>query len=149
MIKEAQKQHFLEKKNDQRIDFFFFVFVLAGISLPRIMSYGLPNSRHLCARVAADSALGKELQRLLQIPLDNYDDLTVLQLEHFTPCLQLLDYAARRDVAMHLIERIIEADIRVQEAVQVGTLTDTGGTEAQAPTGDLTTIKGCFSNNTL
>ena len=69
--------------------------------------------------MAADSALGKELQRLLQIPLDSYDDLTVLRLEHFTPCLQLLDYAARRDVAMHLIERIIEADIGVQEATQV------------------------------
>ncbi|KAF0304334.1 Vacuolar protein sorting-associated protein 35 [Amphibalanus amphitrite] len=76
----------------------------------------------LTNKVAADSALGKELQRLLQIPLDNYDDLTVLQLEHFTPCLQLLDYAARRDVAMHLIERIIEADIRVQEAAQVDSL---------------------------
>lgn len=76
----------------------------------------------LTNKVSADSALGKELQRLLQIPLDSYDDLTVLQLDHFTPCLQLLDYAARRDVAMHLIERIIEADITVQEAAQVDSL---------------------------
>jgi len=73
-------------------------------------------------RVAADSALGKELQQLLQIPLDSYDDLTVLQLQHFTPCLELLDYPARRDVAMHLIERIIEADIRVQQADEVDSL---------------------------
>ncbi|XP_037068040.1 vacuolar protein sorting-associated protein 35-like [Pollicipes pollicipes] len=76
----------------------------------------------MATRVAADSALGKELQRLLQIPLDSYDDLTVLQLNFFTPCLELLDYAARRDVAMHLIERIIEADIRVQQAAQVDSL---------------------------
>ncbi|XP_065913927.1 vacuolar protein sorting-associated protein 35-like [Dysidea avara] len=61
------------------------------------------------SQVDSNSAAGKELTKLLRIPVENYDDtLCVLQLEYYPKVLQLFDYQGRKQLAVHLATTIVE-----------------------------------------
>lgn len=67
------------------------------------------------AKIPSESSVGREMQRLLALALDNYTDLTVLRLPHYSSCLQLLDFSARRDISIHLLERLVQEKIKVAD----------------------------------
>lgn len=72
-------------------------------------------------RIHSGSALGKELSRLLRLPADNYNNLlTVLQLQYYTPLLNLLDYSGRKILSTYLVTNAVDNEtcIPTQEQVQ-------------------------------
>jgi len=74
------------------------------------------------------STAGKELTKLLRIPVDIYEDtLSVLQLEHYPKVLQLFDYQGRKQLAVHLATTIVEkcTHITTPEAVSYVELSTT------------------------
>lgn len=73
-------------------------------------------------RVDFDSALGKELNRLLRMPVSHYNSLvTLLQLPHFGQVLQRLDYNGRKSIALHLVNNALDNEtyITTQENVRM------------------------------
>ena len=55
---------------------------------------------------------GKELMKLLKIPVDIYEDtLRVLKLEYYPKVLQLFDYHGRKQLATHLATIIVEKSV--------------------------------------
>nr|SVE87205.1 EOG090X00QE [Daphnia similis] len=71
-------------------------------------------------KVDFDSALGKELNRLLRMPISHYNSLvTLLQLPHFGQVLQRLDFNGRKSVALHLVNNALDNEtyITTQEHV--------------------------------
>ena len=68
----------------------------------------------------ADSALGKELARLLRMPIGHYNSIvTLLQLPHFGQVLQRLDFNGRKSIALHLVNNALDNEtyITTQEHV--------------------------------
>lgn len=64
-----------------------------------------------------DAAAGKQLVRLLSIPVENYkSSLTILQLEHYAPLLGFLSYDGRLTVAKQLVESVLRHETIVPEA---------------------------------
>ena len=52
--------------------------------------------------------VGRELEKLLKIPVDSYNDiLTVLSLEHFIPLLNCYDYSGRKEMSAYLVNNVI------------------------------------------
>ena len=71
-------------------------------------------------RVDSSSTAGKELTKLLKIPVEIYEDtLCVLQLDYYPKVLQLFDYQGRKLLAVHLATTIVEkcTHITTPEAV--------------------------------
>nr|SVE83493.1 EOG090X00QE [Daphnia pulex] len=71
-------------------------------------------------KVDFDSSLGKELNRLLRMPVSHYNSLvTLLQLPHFGQVLQRLDFNGRKSIALHLVNNALdnETHITTQEHV--------------------------------
>nr|SVE75580.1 EOG090X00QE [Daphnia hispanica] len=71
-------------------------------------------------KVDFDSALGKELNRLLRMPVSHYNSLvTLLQLPHFGQVLQRLDFNGRKSIALHLVNNALDNEtyITTQEHV--------------------------------
>nr|CAG4649078.1 EOG090X00QE [Scapholeberis mucronata]SVE93443.1 EOG090X00QE [Scapholeberis mucronata] len=71
-------------------------------------------------KVDFDSPLGKELNRLLRMPVSHYNSLvTLLQLPHFGQVLQRLDYNGRKSIALHLVNNALDNEtyITTQEHV--------------------------------
>jgi len=65
-------------------------------------------------RVESNSTAGKELTKLLKIPVENYEDtLCVLQLEYYPKVLQLFDYQGRKHLAVHLATIIVEKNMYI------------------------------------
>lgn len=63
------------------------------------------------SRVELSKPVGKELVRLLKIPVQSYSDLlTILQLSHFGSLLQLCDYRGRKVMASFLVNSALEND---------------------------------------
>ncbi|XP_070386983.1 vacuolar protein sorting-associated protein 35 [Dermacentor albipictus] len=62
-------------------------------------------------RVELSKPVGKELVRLLKIPVQSYNDLlTILQLSHFGSLLQLCDYRGRKVMACFLVNSALDND---------------------------------------
>nr|CAH0108237.1 unnamed protein product [Daphnia galeata] len=71
-------------------------------------------------KVDFDSSLGKELNRLLRMPVSHYNSLvTLLQLPHFAQVLHRLDYNGRKSIALHLVNNALDNEtyITTQEHV--------------------------------
>ena len=76
---------------------------------------------NLFCRVDFDSSLGKELNRLLRMPVSHYNSLvTLLQLPHFAQVLHRLDYNGRKSIALHLVNNALDNEtyITTQEHVR-------------------------------
>ena len=64
--------------------------------------------------VDSNSSAGKELMKLLKIPVDIYENtLRVLQLEYYPKVLQLFDYHGRKQLSTHLATTIIEKSVNI------------------------------------
>lgn len=66
--------------------------------------------------------MGKELSRLLRMPVSHYNSLvTLLQLPHFSKVLQRLDYNGRKAIALHLVNNALDNEtfLTTQEHVNV------------------------------
>ncbi|XP_069687418.1 vacuolar protein sorting-associated protein 35 [Periplaneta americana] len=71
-------------------------------------------------RIEYNTAVARELTRLMKIPVDNYNNLlTVLQLQHYGPLLDLFDYHGRKHLAAYLVTNALdnETQIPTQEEV--------------------------------
>jgi len=65
-------------------------------------------------RIDSSSTAGKELTKLLKIPVENYEDTScVLQLEYYPKVLQLFDYQGRKLLAVHLATTIVEKNMYI------------------------------------
>nr|CAG4647651.1 EOG090X00QE [Moina brachiata]SVE92840.1 EOG090X00QE [Moina brachiata] len=72
-------------------------------------------------KVDSETPLGKELNRLLGMPVSHYNSLvTLLQLPHFGKVLQRLDYNGRKAIALHLVNNALDNEtvIATQEHVE-------------------------------
>jgi vacuolar protein sorting-associated protein 35 len=67
--------------------------------------------------------VGRELEKLLKIPINNFHDmLTVLQLSHFSPLLALFDFDGRKSMAVFVAENVLENETQIPTSDQVPTL---------------------------
>ncbi|XP_033229903.1 vacuolar protein sorting-associated protein 35 isoform X1 [Belonocnema kinseyi] len=67
-----------------------------------------------------NSAVSRELARLIKIPVDNYKNLlVVLQLENFAPLLEYFDYEGRKMLAIYVITNILENETLIPTQEQV------------------------------
>lgn len=67
-----------------------------------------------------NSAVSRELSRLMKIPVDNYKNiLTVLKLEHYTPLLEYFDYEGRKLLAVYIVTSILDNEILIPGQEQV------------------------------
>ncbi|XP_015604558.1 vacuolar protein sorting-associated protein 35 isoform X2 [Cephus cinctus] len=67
-----------------------------------------------------NSAVSRELSRLMKIPVDNYKNiLTVLKLKHFAPLLEYFDYEGRKLLAVYVITNILENETLIPTQEQV------------------------------
>ncbi|EFN85169.1 Vacuolar protein sorting-associated protein 35 [Harpegnathos saltator] len=67
-----------------------------------------------------NSAVSRELVRLMKIPVDNYKNiLTVLKLEHYAPLLDYFDYEGRKLLAIYIITNILENETLIPTQEQV------------------------------
>lgn len=72
------------------------------------------------SRVEFLKPVGKELVRLLKIPVQCYNDLlTLLQLSHFGSLLQLCDFRGRKVMASFLVNNALENDTLIRTMEQV------------------------------
>jgi hypothetical protein len=85
-------------------------------------SIGLNKLQHYCSdcRIEYSSAVSRELTRLMRIPVDNYNNLlTVLQLQHYGPLLDLFDYHGRKSLAAYLVTNALDNETLVPTQEQV------------------------------
>ena len=68
----------------------------------------------LCS-VTYNSTSGKELQRLLKVPIDGYEEdiLTVLRLQKYTPLVKLFDYDGRKTISLYLLQTFLDKDASI------------------------------------
>ncbi|XP_020284826.1 vacuolar protein sorting-associated protein 35 isoform X1 [Pseudomyrmex gracilis] len=67
-----------------------------------------------------NSAVSRELVRLMKIPVDNYKNiLTVLKLEHYAPLLDYFDYEGRKSLAIYIITNILDNETLIPTQEQV------------------------------
>lgn len=73
--------------------------------------------------VPGDSAVCKELTKLLKVPLDHYKDiLTVLQLQNFSKILKYLDFKPRKEISLYVANNIVENFTVIARQVHVEAL---------------------------
>ncbi|KAF5299578.1 hypothetical protein FQR65_LT09383 [Abscondita terminalis] len=69
----------------------------------------------------SNSLVAKELQKLLKIPIDNYNNLlTVLKLQHYAGLMQHLDYNGRKMLSVYILNNALDSEtiITTQEQVE-------------------------------
>jgi hypothetical protein len=77
----------------------------------------------LCYRIEYNSPVSRELTRLMKIPVDNYNNLlTVLQLQHYGPLLDLFDYHGRKNLAAYLVTNALDNETQIPTQEQVRNL---------------------------
>ncbi|CAF2076306.1 unnamed protein product [Rotaria magnacalcarata] len=85
----------------------------------------LENTRKIFDNIASDTQVptgtqtAKELVKMLKIPIDCYDILDVLKLNHYKLGLQLLSYRERHTVCMYIINGILDKETIIPTAEQV------------------------------
>ncbi|KAB0805572.1 hypothetical protein PPYR_02542 [Photinus pyralis] len=83
------------------------------------------NSTEVFARLGmerfeANSSVGKELQKLLRIPIDNYNNLlTVLKLQHYATLMEHLDYNGRKLLSIYILNNALESETVISSQEQV------------------------------
>ncbi|XP_030764892.1 vacuolar protein sorting-associated protein 35 isoform X2 [Sitophilus oryzae] len=88
------------------------------------------------------SSVAKELQKLLKIPLDTYNDiLVVLKLKHYAGLMQHLDYNGRKSLSIYILNNALENEIIIpspDETEQALTLLNTLVAEkSENPVGEI------------
>ena len=71
-----------------------------------------------------NTAVSKELMKLMKIPVDNYNNLlTLLKLEHYGPMFEYFDYYARKNMSIYIVNNALENETQIpsQEHVCVHT----------------------------
>lgn len=72
-------------------------------------------------RVVYNSAVSRELCRLMKLPVDYFNNiLTILQLNHYADLMQCFDYTGRKTLALYLVNNILNMHtyIPTQELVR-------------------------------
>jgi vacuolar protein sorting-associated protein 35 len=70
--------------------------------------------------VEYNSAVSREMTRLLKIPVDNYNNiLTVLQLENFAPLLEYFDYLGRKNLSAYIVSNALDNETTIPTQDQV------------------------------
>lgn len=72
-------------------------------------------------RFESNTLVAKELQKLLKIPIDNYNNLlTVLKLQHYAELMQHLDYYGRKMLSIYILNNALDSEtlITTQEQVE-------------------------------
>jgi len=88
----------------------------------------LNNTKDLFTNVDIDviehrTPVGRELEKLLKIPIDNYNDvMIVLGLAHFIPLLNCFDYSGRREMSAYLVNNVIDNNTSIPTAAMVDTI---------------------------
>ncbi|VDK67338.1 unnamed protein product [Litomosoides sigmodontis] len=63
------------------------------------------------ARAPYNSVVGREIMKLLRIPVDQYNSVDkLLQLEHYTDVLELMDYRGRTQAAAYVLRKMVDND---------------------------------------
>lgn len=66
------------------------------------------------------TAVSKELTKLMRIPVDNYNNiLTLLKLDHFGPLFEYFDYQARKAMSIYIINSALEYETKIPAQEQV------------------------------
>ena len=74
-------------------------------------------------RVEYGTPVGRELEKLLKIPINNFNNiLTVLQLTDFDPLLELFDFDGRKAMAVYIANDVLEMQTLIPTEDQVNTL---------------------------
>ncbi|XP_075218670.1 vacuolar protein sorting 35 isoform X2 [Lycorma delicatula] len=74
-------------------------------------------------KLAYNSAVSKELSRLLKIPIDHYNNvLTVLELAHFAPLLEYFDYLGRKSIAVYIVNNVLNSETFIPTPEEVDTV---------------------------
>lgn len=89
---------------------------------------GLESREHtsgvfFCCRIEYNSAVSRELTKLMKIPVDNYNNLlTVLQLQHYAPLLDTFDYHGRKNLAAYIVTNALDNETLIPTQEQVRNL---------------------------
>ncbi|XP_057653454.1 vacuolar protein sorting-associated protein 35 isoform X2 [Diorhabda carinulata] len=79
--------------------------------------------------IEAHSSVAKELQKLLKIPLDHYNNLlVVLKLKHYAGLMEHLDYSGRKSLSIYILTNALENETIIpssEESEQALTLFST------------------------
>ena len=74
-------------------------------------------------RVEYGTPVGRELEKLLLIPINNYNDMiTVLGLVHFSPLLSMYDFEGRRAMAVYIANNVVDNETYISTAEQTETI---------------------------
>jgi len=77
----------------------------------------------LCCRIEYNSAVSRELTKLMKIPVDNYNNLlTVLELQHYAPLLDTFDYHGRKNLAAYIVTNALDNETLIPTQEQVRNL---------------------------
>ena len=88
----------------------------------------LANTKDLFANVDISvvehrTPVGRELEKLLKIPVDSYNDImVVLALEHFIPLLNCYDYSGRKEMSAYLVNNVIDNATLIPSPEKVETI---------------------------
>lgn len=67
--------------------------------------------------MGANSPVARELQKLLKIPLDHYNNVSViLQLSHYAGLMQHLDYYGRKSLSIYILNNALENETIISNA---------------------------------
>ena len=71
-------------------------------------------------RVEYSTPVGRELEKLLKIPINNFGNmLTVLQLAHFVPLISLYDFEGRKAMSCYIADDVVETETYIPSVEQV------------------------------
>ena len=74
----------------------------------------------LTRRVEYGTPVGRELEKLLKIPINNFNNiLTVLKLEHFMPLLSLFDFDGRKAMSVFIANDVLDTQTYIPTIEQV------------------------------
>ena len=75
---------------------------------------------NLTFRVEYNTPVGREMERLLKIPILSFNDiLTVLSLENFRPLLEMFDFDGRRQMSVFIVNNVIDNETTIGSPEQV------------------------------
>ena len=70
--------------------------------------------------IESNSATGRELQRLMKVPVDSYSDvLTVLKLEKYPTLYQIFDFEGRKCLSLYLLQSILDKSVFLTSLTEV------------------------------
>ncbi len=80
--------------------------------------------------VDSNQPTGRELIRLMKVPIDSYDDaLAILQLTHYPRLLETFDFNGRKILASYLVQSIVDHEACITTADDVSPCEGRGGGE--------------------